>query len=281
MKRELGLSISRPAENVFACGLFSCIEFSIGAKFNEEGAFEIWEERAAQVKDLCKKHGVRLHSYHIPFNGERYQGVYMHDPSSLNPIIREQTLAYTKRQIEFLADSGLSYVVLHGSLRVSPEERSARVDFFVEYLRRLCDFCAPLGITVAVETLLESCIGGGGDDPKNRIPEMRYIMEKTNRKNLGVCLDNNHFILSDCLDFVKELGQYVVTTHFSDYDGVQECHRFPGEGITDWKELTRLLIEKGYRGPWLFEVKFQEKGNPMNEELSQLVNGWRALTSEF
>lgn len=272
-KRKLGLSIRNPYENVFASGLFDCIEYSIGANFNLEGAFEEWEKNTDKIKALCKKYNVKMRSYHIPFNGERFNGVYMHAPYSFDEGIRERTLEYTKRQIEYLSDMGVEFAILHGSLRILPEERAARVEVFLDYLRKLCDFCKPYGITVAVETLLECCIGGGGDEPENRVREMRYIMEKVGRDNVGICLDNNHFIKSSNIDFVKELGQYVVTTHFSDYDGVEERHRFPGDGITDWKLLTSLLTEKGYNGPWVFEVSFGEEG-PTDEKIAKLVRMW-------
>ena len=277
MKRTLGLSISQPVENVFASGLFDCIEYSIGADFNQENAFDLWEEKTQKIKALCQKYNVKLRSYHLPFNGERLQGYYMHAPSALDPKLRENTLVYSKRLIQGLADTGLEYVVIHGSLRTPMEERQQRVDNFVDYLRKLCDFCKPYDITVAVETLLESCIGGGGEVPENRIIEMRYIMEHVERDNLGICLDNNHFIKSDSLNFVKELGQYVVTTHFSDYDGEQERHYMPGKGIVDWKALTSLLTEKGYTGPWVFEVSFAERGHPSDAELNELVERWNTL----
>lgn len=280
MKRELGLSISKPLEHVFASGLFDCIEYSVGANFNLEGAFSEWEENTIKVKELCKKYNVRMHSYHLPFNGERYNGVYMHAPAALDKGIRQRTLEYTKRQIQFLLDTGVKYVILHGSLRVDPLDRSQMVENFVEYVQELCDFCKPYGITVAVETLLESCIGGGGDVPENRIAEHKYIMEHVCRDNVGICLDNNHFIKSSCIDFVKKLGQYVVTTHLSDYDGVDECHNMPGKGITDWKTLTDLLIQKGYKGPWLFEVRFEDRKFPTEQELHDLVDGWKKLVKE-
>lgn len=277
MKKELGLSISNPAENVFSSGLFDCIEYCIGANFNFENAFDVWEKNIKIIKELCKKYNVRLHSYHLPFNGERFNGFYMHAPASLDKTIRDNTLKHTKRLIENIADTGVKVVVLHGSLRILEEERQAKVDAFVEYVRSLCDFCKPYGITVAIETLLECCIGGGGDVPENRIAEHKYIMENVNRSNVGICLDNNHFLKSDCIEFVKELGQYVVTTHFSDYDGIEERHAMPGKGITDWKKLTSLLEEKGYKGPWLFEVGFAESGKPTDEELETLVDGWNAI----
>lgn len=277
MKRGLGLSISKPYENVFASGLFECIEYSIGADFNREDAFELWEGKTAEIKELCSKYGVKLRSYHLPFNGERFNGVFMHAPAALDPSVRERTLEHTKRQILSLLDTGLELLIIHGSLRIEESNRQRHLDNFVDYLCTLCDYCKPLGITVAVETLLECCIGGGGDLAENRIAEFRYIIEKANRDNLGICLDNNHFIKSSCIDFVEALGQYVVTTHFSDYDGVEEKHRMPGDGITDWRRLVGLLTEKGYAGPFVFEVSFAEYGGPTDEALKKLTDGWREL----
>ena len=277
-KRPLGLSVNDPCENVFASGLFDCIEYSIGANFNLENAFEVFEEKTARIKELCKKYNVKMNSYHLPFNGERFNGAYMHAPSSLDDKIRDDTLEYSKRLIKSVADTGVKFVILHGSLRVTPEDRPKHLVRFVEYLRMLADFCKPYGITVAVETLLESCICGGGPVPENRLAEFKYIFENVNRDNVGICLDNNHFILSSNIDFVREMGQYVVTTHFSDYDGITEKHWFPGKGITDWRLLTNLLIEKGYDGPWLFEVSFKD-GNPTDEELISLVEGFRDAIS--
>ena len=278
MKREIGLSVKQPLENIFASGYFDCIEFSIGADFNVAGAFEVFEERCKKIKELCKKYNVKINSYHLPYNGERYQGYYMHAPSAFDKALRDKTLEYTKREISALLDTDIKFVVIHGSLRTPEEERAARVDNFIEYLKELCDFLAPYGITVAVETLLECCVCGGGDDPENRVREMKYILDNVKRDNIGICLDNNHFITSSSLDFVKELGEYVVTTHFSDYYGDRECHNFPGKGITDWRALTRLLEEKGYKGPWLFEVRFDDLDVPTNEELDELYNSWKSVT---
>lgn len=279
MNRPLGLSVSLPLESVFASGLFECIEYSIGANFNLESGFDDWEKRTEEMKALCRKYNVKMRSYHLPFNGERFNGCFMHAPAALDEGIRERTFKWTKRLIDGLSDMGIEILIIHGSLRVEDEDkRDKHLECFIEYLRRLADYCKPLGISIAVETLLECCIGGGGDDPENRIREMRRIMEGVNRDNVGICLDNNHFIKSDPYTFLEELGQYVITTHFSDYDGVTERHNFPGDGITDWKRITSLLIEKGYKGPWVFEVSFGDAGHTL-EKLNTLVNSWKSLLS--
>ena len=46
----------------------------------------------------------------------------------------------------------------------------------------------------------------------------------------------------------------VATTHLSDYDGVDERHWLPGQGVVPWKQVFLGLQKAGYRGPYLFEL---------------------------
>ena len=46
----------------------------------------------------------------------------------------------------------------------------------------------------------------------------------------------------------------------SDYDGVDERHRLPGEGIVPWRTVVTRLCGVGYRGPFLFELRQGENG---------------------
>ena len=59
---------------------------------------------------------------------------------------------------------------------------------------------------------------------------------------------------------MKVLAPHVVTTHLSDYDGVDERHWLPGKGIVPWKTVVETLMENGYRGPFLFELRAGENG---------------------
>jgi len=116
-----------------------------------------------------------------------------------------------------------------------------------------------------VETLKPACIG-------NSSKEHLYIMEHVDRDNIGICFDSNHLLTEDNIEFLKTAGQYVITTHLSDYDGVDEKHWYPGRGINDWRRIVKVLEEKGYTGPWVFETGFQGK-----EALKTLVDEWESL----
>ena len=146
MKRELGLSVNGPIENVFSSGLFGCIEYCIGANFDFEDAFEVWEAKTQEMKALCKKYNVRMHSYHLPFNGERTKGVYMHAPAALDSELRRKTLEQSKRLILGVADAGIKFVVIHGSLRVLPEERTQKVGYLSNTLRSFAIFVSPTAL---------------------------------------------------------------------------------------------------------------------------------------
>ena len=55
-------------------------------------------------------------------------------------------------------------------------------------------------------------------------------------------------------DFIKNVGNKIISTHISDYDFVNERHWLPGEGDIDWLQLSNALKEINYSGVWLYEL---------------------------
>lgn len=265
-RKEYGVHIKFPNEDVFKSGLFTCVEYSKATIDGVDG-FETVEKDVVKLAELSKKYHVAVRSFHIPFGS--FDEIYKFVPASLDKAQREQTFAYTKRLIESLVPAGIQYVVIHGSLRVLDEDRPEHLKVFVEYLQKLCDFCKPFGIRVAVETLKPRCIGNG-------LKEHLLIQEQVGRDNVGICFDSNHLLKEDNIDFLEGAGQYVITTHLSDFDGEDERHWYPGRGINNWKEIVRVLEEKEYTGPWVFEVGYPE-GEATPQELEKLVAEWEKI----
>jgi sugar phosphate isomerase/epimerase len=72
--------------------------------------------------------------------------------------------------------------------------------------------------------------------------------------DLRVCFDPNHLFDEEHTALLRAVGDRVAAVHFSDYDGLDERHWMPGEGVIDWREIVRTLSEIGYEGPYLYEV---------------------------
>lgn len=264
MKRKLGLSLKSPNEEVFASGLFDCVEYVIVRPESPKKYFyEDFEKTTDEFVRLSQKYGVKINSFHLPFATSEF---FNFQPSALREDIRNDTLENTKRLIEMFRKTGITTVVIHGSMWALPEEHKARVEAFIDYLKKLCDFCAPLGIKVAVEDLLPERIGCTPE-------EILYIIHSVNRENLGVCFDSNHFIGGDIEALLRSVGRYVLTTHISDYDGEWERHWFPGRGIIKWKNILEELDNVGYEGPILFEVNFGGKEVSVGG-CQELVDAW-------
>lgn len=265
MKTNYGLSIKNADEKLFASGLFGCFEYC-NVDFRIPGACEKTIDDAKKLAELSKEYGVKIRSYHLPFSDE---GDMPFIPASLDKNIRKNTFEKTKELINIVAPCGIEIVVIHGSLRVLPEERQQKLDIFVDYIKDLCDFCKPLGIKVAVESLKPRCIGNSSD-------ELIYIVENVNRDNVGICFDSNHLLFEDNTEFVNKAGKYIITTHLSDFDGDDEKHWYPGRGINNWKSIVGAMKEKGYTGPWVFEVSFPNRIATV-EECKILIDEWEKL----
>lgn len=190
-------------------------------------------------------HGLRVWSVHLPFG-------YGWDIAHYDERERDAVCGSLKRVIELTAAWCPRVYVLHGCLEpVAPEERSVRVARSIRSLRELDAFASARGARVALENLPRSCLA-------NSSVETRAMAQAAG--NVPICFDVNHLLGENHTDFMRALAPNVVTTHLSDYDGVDERHWLPGEGIVPWKEIVTTLMESGYRGPFLFELRSGENG---------------------
>ena len=126
-----------------------------------------------------------------------------------------------------------------------------RIARSIRSLRELDEYAAQFGARVALEDLPRSCLA-------NSSVETRAMAQAAG--NVPICFDVNHLLGETHGEFLRNLASNVVTTHLSDYDGVDERHWLPGEGIVPWKEVAWKLMDAGYRGPFLFELRAGKNG---------------------
>ena len=114
-------------------------------------------------------------------------------------------------------------------------------------LYALAEVAKTYGDVVVVENLPRTCLGKNSAEIKELISA---------HSSLRVCFDTNHLLCEDAVDFIRNIGDKIVTTHISDFDFYNERHWLPGEGKLDWQAILRALKEIGYQGPWLYEIGF-------------------------
>lgn len=193
------------------------------------------------VRKLSNVFGVELWSLHLPFLpfGEL-------DTSSLDHNIQKYTFDNFLELIKKGSDIGIEKFIVHSSGEpIEDSKRKDRLDSATDFLSRLADEADKSGAIIAVEDLPRSCIGRNSE-------EINYILSANDK--LRVCFDTNHLLGEKITDFIKKLGNKIISTHISDYDFVNERHWMPGEGDINWFEVYNALKEVDYKGIWLYEL---------------------------
>ena len=205
---------------------------------------ELVEERQPIV-DAIFAQNLRVWSVHLPFGPGWDIAHYVESE-------RDAVCESLKRIIALTAKWGAKIYVLHGCLEpVADAERPVRVARSIRSLRELNEYAAKYGARVALENLPRTCLA-------NSSLETRAMAQAAG--DVPICFDVNHLLCEDHDTFLDALAEQVVTTHLSDYHGRDECHWLPGEGVVPWTTVVRRLMEAGYRGPFLFELRRPPEG---------------------
>ena len=204
---------------------------------NEEYDTMPYERLAA----WASTHQVKIWSLHLPFMP--FQAI---DISSLDRTLQQASIARLSEIIKRGAAVGIDKFVIHPSGEpIADEVREDRLLTAQECLYTLADVAARCGGMIAVENLPRTCLGR----------DSRDILELLScDSRLVACFDTNHLLEEDPIEFIKKIGNKIVTLHVSDYDFKNERHWLPGEGLLDWQSIISALEGVGYDGVWLYEI---------------------------
>lgn len=195
----------------------------------------------AAIAKAAQEGGVELWSFHLPFAA--YTNI-----ASPDEEVRQEAVRILSDYIHKAASIGIKIYVIHPSVGANPdEERAIRMASAKKSLAALAEVAAECGGVLAVEDLPRTCLG------RNSF-ELLDLLSADDR--LRVCFDTNHLLMEDPSDFVRKVGDKIVTIHVSDYDYLNERHWLPGEGELQWDLILEALQEVGYEGPWLYEIRF-------------------------
>ena len=221
---------------------------------HEEALVETQRERVKAITET----GLRVWSVHLPFGPGWDAAHFVEDE-------RDAVAASLRRVIDLTKAWGPKVYVLHGCLEpVAPEERPIRIARSIRTIRELNEYAARFGAQVALENLPRSCLA-------NTAGETRAMIQAAG--HAPVVFDVNHLLGEGHDTFLNLLAPYVISTHLSDYDGIDERHWLPGQGIVPWQYIVTRLMTAGYRGPFLFELRTGEDGPYGVEEVLKAWDG--------
>ena len=207
-----------------------------------------------EARRLSEATGVALWSFHLPF-------MPFEEIDISAPALCGDTVPYLCGMIRKGAQAGIGRFIVHPSGEpIAEDDRAARMATARESLVKLADVAAENGAVIAVENLPRTCLGRDSDD-------ILRLLEADDR--LRVCFDTNHLLRESHADFVRAVGEKIVTTHVSDYDFIDEKHWLPGEGKVDWRALPALLQGYSSCDMWLYEVGFKApRSRPRSRDLT-------------
>jgi sugar phosphate isomerase/epimerase len=206
------------------------------------------EESEEWIKDLKRKTdnaGIEIWSIHLPFS--RVLDI------STNNMIKEcsRIMALCKPL------NPHKYIIHPSSEPITDDERSIRMEHSIASLKILTEEVKKYKAQLVIEDLPRTCLGNTSD-------EILKIVN-TVGNGIGVCFDSNHLLHEKPEEFVLNVGDLIKTVHMSDYDGIDERHWLPGEGIINWVNVISALVNNGYKGPFMFETSRRKSASGRNE----------------
>ena len=236
---KIGLSTAtKITEELFAsykkAGI-ECMEVSRGKEETDAYDYD-------KIKEWSEKYGIELYSFHLPFMPFGVLDIS-------NPNLAESTIEYLKDIIDKACAIGIDKFIIHASGEpIDENDRTKRMECAKNSLNILATYTKQRGGVLCVEDLPRTCLGRDSSD----------ILELISaNENLRVCFDTNHLLAEENIDFIRKVGDKIITLHVSDYDRVNERHWLPGEGINDWQQIISELNKIGYSGAWLYEINYE------------------------
>jgi sugar phosphate isomerase/epimerase len=196
-------------------------------------------ERAGGKYKLLAESGVSVSSCHLPFGG-------FWDISSLDETQCSDAVNQVKNILDWIKSKNIGIAIIHPSAEpIENNERAKRLEKSIKNIKELGEYAKERNIILAVENLPRTCLGNCAD-------EMLVLTDSG--KNTSICFDVNHLLIETHKEFYEKIAPYVVTTHLSDYDRINERHWLPGDGCIDWAELAGLFEKHDYAGRYIFEI---------------------------
>ena len=156
--------------------------------------------------------------------------------TSTDEIIRNRSRVLMNNSMEIAANLGVKGVVFHTGINPGLWNRS--------YLDGWLDTAATWLDKLAKEySHIEIYIENTFDKEPGVLTSLIDLL--SHRKNVKLCLDYGHALLTDTEDeeWVRQMAPYVGHVHLNDHDMKEDLHLAPGKGLVDFERFEDLMEE--------------------------------------
>lgn len=226
---------------------WTAMEFASGNLLIEEYPDSM--DAVKRTRQLVAEGALKTASLHLPFGYTHYR---CFDPSNLDDTLRLKCIDNMTRVLRENADLIGKNVTIHASAEPPMEEHPQYMAQFCRSMETLLPLAEELGFAFNVEFLPRTCIG-------NSVEELQYILDRFPTPHLGICFDVNHIMNrhKELPAMIDALAPRINSFHISDYDGVDERHWLPGQGIIDWPAVMKSIRAIDHDVLLIFETSYQ------------------------
>ena len=186
--------------------------------------------------------------------------------TSTDEIIRNRSRVLMNNSMEIAANLGVKGVVFHTGINPGLWNRS--------YLDGWLDTAATWLDKLAKEySHIDIYIENTFDKEPGVLTSLIDLL--SHRKNVKLCLDYGHALLTDTEDeeWVKQMAPYVGHVHLNDHDMKEDLHLAPGKGLVDFERFEDLMEEYEVDAQVLLELNGAQEQLEALKYMTKLEEG--------
>ena len=186
--------------------------------------------------------------------------------TSTDEIIRNRSRVLMNNSMEIAANLGVKGVVFHTGINPGLWNRS--------YLDGWLDTAATWLDKLAKEySHIEIYIENTFDKEPGVLTSLIDLL--SHRKNVKLCLDYGHALLTDTEDeeWVRQMAPYVGHVHLNDHDMKEDLHLAPGKGLVDFERFEDLMEEYEVDAQVLLELNGAQEQLEALKYMTKLEEG--------
>jgi sugar phosphate isomerase/epimerase len=218
-----------------------------GAKLIEIGAWHndfdySNRDGVKRARFLLDQAGVAAYSYHPPFGPG-------HCISHLDEGALWKAVERNADQLGVAAALGAEHYVLHPSVDIRPADRLLHRRNAIRAVRALLPVCESTGMKLAVENMPPGFVAVDAE-------ELMWVVDGAESDLVGVCFDTGHAHAAGYRmgEYLRRIGDRLMTIHWHDNDGTADQHVPPGAGTVDWDDFFGALADMGWDRPICPEI---------------------------